>query len=82
MRRFVADILHAFGIGKVHEAANGEEALGIMNAEAIEIVLCDSAGAVRGEIDGDFIKGWHREPAFTHAELHCCNTITLWLADG
>jgi hypothetical protein len=34
------------------------------------------------EIDGDFIKGWHWGPTFTHAELHCRNTTMLWLADG
>jgi CheY-like chemotaxis protein len=41
MRRLVADILRAFGIGQVYEASDGAEALALMNTNMVEIVLCD-----------------------------------------
>ena len=41
MRRLMADILQAFGMGKVYEAVDGVEALAVMNENIVEIVLCD-----------------------------------------
>ena len=37
----MADILHAFGIGKTYQAANGVEALDILKTQSVQIVLCD-----------------------------------------
>ncbi len=41
MRKLMADILQAFGIGRVLQAGDGLEALELMKANVLEIVLCD-----------------------------------------
>ncbi len=41
MRRLMRDILHVFGIGTVHEAADGSDAYITMKSEYVDLVLCD-----------------------------------------
>ncbi|MDB5367044.1 MAG: two-component system response regulator [Rhodospirillales bacterium] len=41
MRRLVRDMLHAFGVGQVHEAAEGGAALTILRQTWVDILICD-----------------------------------------
>lgn len=51
MRDVVETLLRALGVGTISLASNGQEALGLLRSEPIDIVLCDLEMEPRGGLD-------------------------------
>ncbi len=51
MRDVVETLLRALGVGTISLASNGQEALGLLRSEAIDIVLCDLEMEPLGGLD-------------------------------